>query len=293
MHYLVLGANGYIGSYLYMRLLMDGNEVTGTRHIHNGNKNCFYFDILKNDLSDIIVKMEGKEKVAIICIAQANIDWCFENYEMAYEINVNRTINLIHSLRENGFYIICFSTDNVFDGKEGNYSEYSKTHGINRYGIMKEELEQFILKKNFQEVCILRISKVVSSKQEKQNIFFEWERQKETGLIRCIKGNKLSFVSIEDIYQACLILSKKRLGGLFNIVGDRAYSRAELAKKFCQKSGYDKVKIEECGVGEFSFKDNRPLNISMSNLKFKKETGYMFTSMDQVIEEYLENKMIG
>lgn len=269
---------------------MDGKSVTGTRHTRNGNENCLYFDILENDILGILEKIKDNEKVAILCIAHANINWCYENYELAYEVNVRRTKKLIQILRENGFYVIFFSTDNVFDGKEGNYTELSKTHAINRYGIMKEELEQFILEKNWREVCIFRISKVVSSVQEKQNIFFEWENHREIGLIRCIQGNRLSFVAMEDLYQACLISSDKKLSGLFNIVGDRAYTRAELAIMFCEKSGYDEIKVEEYNVDEFCFKDNRPLDISLSNLKFKKKTGYMFTSMDKVIKEYLENK---
>lgn len=67
-----------------------------------------------------------------------------------------------------------------------------------------------------------------------------------------------------------------------------SYTRAELAKIFYDKLGAV-VNIQECEIEEFAFKDVRPLNISMSNLKFKKETGYQFADMDSVIEMYINN----
>ena len=69
MQYLILGANGDIGAFLYCRLKMDGKTVTGTGHIH------------KMDVCD-------KEKTAIVCIAQPNFSLCYGNYNLSYEINV-------------------------------------------------------------------------------------------------------------------------------------------------------------------------------------------------------------
>ncbi|MDE7314177.1 MAG: sugar nucleotide-binding protein, partial [Mucispirillum sp.] len=222
-----------------------------------------------------------------VCIAEPNIDRCYKYYDQAYEINVLKTQKLIHELSAEGFQIIFFSTDNVFDGADGNYTEESKLHAINKYGMMKAEMEHYLLTYK-PEVCILRIPKVVSTSRKKHNIFTEWEQGIETGNIRCIKGNRLSFVCIDDLYNACLLVAGKKLHGLYNIVGDEVYSRAELARIFCAQLGATAVDIQECDLSEFSFKDNRPLNISMINEKFKKETGYQFMSMELVIKMYCD-----
>lgn len=287
MRYLIFGADGYIGSYLYQRLKSDGNNVTGTSRRVSGHNQLLYYDIQKSDVNTLLTKEDWQEeKTAIICIAVSNIDRCYDHYEEAYDINVVKTKRLIHKLLENGFYVIYFSTDNVFDGMRGNYTEASPTHPINKYGMMKAQMEQYLLR-DVPEVCILRISKVVSTRKEKQNVFTEWLGQVNSGFIRCIEGNYLSFICIEDIYQVCLIVSEKQMHGLYNIVGDRAYSRAGLAKEFYTSMGVADMDIRELELKEFALKDGRPLNLSMSNQKFKNETGYQFIKMSNVVEEFL------
>ena len=286
MQYLILGAGGYIGSYLYERLLADGKDVTGTSHVRPGGSGCLYYDILKDDIRPVLDTMKDPDKTAVMCIAQADINRCMEDYPRAYEINVVQTKQLLRELRENGFYSIVFSTDNVFDGREGNYTENSSTHGINQYGRMKEEMERY-LQKQEPQVCIFRISKAVSRKRVPQNLFFEWEKQGETGQVRCVRGNRLSFVAIEDIYQSCLLAAQRKLHGLYQVAGDRVYSRAQLAGLFFQTAGNGRVEIAECPAGAFAFKDARPLDLGMSNRKFRQETGYSFTPMETAIQEYL------
>lgn len=259
----------------------------GTSRRKNPYNPFFFYNILQsNGINEILANVSGGQRTAIICIAEANIDRCYEEYDDAYLINVIRTKELIHSLVESGFHVIYFSSDNVFDGLGGNYTEESLVHPVNKYGMMKAEMEQYLLE-NIPEVCILRISKVVSTLRWKQNIFMEWENQVDSGKIRCIRGNKLSFVWIDDIYQACRLAAENKLYGLYNIVGDQSYSRAELAAKFYDKMRIREMEICECDIDEFSFRDCRPLNLSMSNQKFKNETAYQFMNMNSAIELYL------
>lgn len=288
MKYLILGANGYIGSYIYSRMVIEGIEVIGTGHRRKGVEGLVNFDIRKDCAFDITKAIIDKEKVAIVCISQSNIDRCYENFNQAYEINVDKTKKLVHELAKENFQIIYLSSDNVFDGVDGNYTEESKTNPLNKYGLMKAEMEQYLLK-NEPKVCILRLPKVVSIFNHRQNIFTEWLSQIGNGEICCIKRNYISFVCVDDIYHVCLTIAKKKMYGLYNIAGDRPYSRAELARKFFDKLGNVKVNIKECELTEFSFKDKRPLNLSMDNMKFKDKTGYQFTDMDLVIEKFINN----
>lgn len=289
MEYFVFGATGYIGSYLYHRLKIDGYSVAGTsrRAMDDG---LLFYDIKNCDIDGLLKFADRNEKkIAIICIAESNINRCYEHYDEAYDINVVKTKKLIHTLVGNGVKVIYFSSDNVFDGVSGNYTEESQTNPINKYGAMKAKMEQYLLSHE-SDVCILRISKVVSMKKERQNVFTEWQEQIKKGFIRCIKGSYLSFVCIEDIYQACLNVAEKNMYGLYNIVGDKAYSRAELAGELYKRMNISDVDVRECDVQDFGFIDKRPLNVSMSNQKYKNETGYQFMSMDTVIEKFISGE---
>ena len=289
MQYVIFGATGYIGSYIFRQLKQDGQYVIGTsRHKYSIEDETVIYDILEDSPDYLISKISDVDRVAVVCIAESNIDRCLENYSSAYRVNVIRTKDLIHTLSMSGFRVIFFSSDQVFDGTQGNYTEESERNPINKYGMMKKEIEDYLLL-NEPEACILRIPKVVSTLRKRQNVLSEWTDKIDTGRTCCIRGNRLSFVSMDDIYRICRIVAEKRLKGLFNIAGDKAYGRAELAWIFYDKLGVDQMEIKECVVEEFHFKENRPLNLSMSNAKFKIETGYMFESMDSVIDRYITN----
>lgn len=292
MQYLILGADGYIGSYLYKRLKEDGVDVLGTGHCSSKMDNLIYFDIINGDIEVPISAMSRGEKTAVVCVAESNIDKCFTNYDVAYRINVISTKVLIHKLRQAGFRVIFFSSDNVFDGRCGNYTEESKLSAINEYGKMKAEMEEYLLAKE-QDVCILRLSRVMSAKREKKNILAEWEKGIDCGLIQCIKDNVLSFVYIEDIYQICRIVVEKRLGGLYNITGDHSYRRSDVVKKFCNMLRADEVVVEECGIETFQFRDaRRPLNVSMSNQKVIRDTEYRFKSVEYILNKYIQDNRL-
>lgn len=287
MQYVIFGATGYIGSYIFRKLKQDGQQVIGTsRRKYSIEDETVIYNILEDSPDYLTSKISDVDRVAIVCIAESNIDRCLENYSDAYRVNVIRTKELIHILSMKGFRVIFFSSDQVFDGTQGNYTEESERNPINKYGMMKKEIEDYLLS-NEPEACILRIPKVVSTLRKRQNVLSEWTDKIDAGRICCIRGNRLAFVSMDDIYRICRIVAEKRLKGLFNIAGDKAYSRAELARIFYDKLGVDQIEIKECDVEEFHFKEKRPLNLSMSNAKFKIEMEYMFESMESVIDRYL------
>lgn len=292
MQYIVFGATGYIGSYIYQQLKKEGYRVMGTTRKEEHRGELLFYDIQTTSINLIANQIQEKGKTALICIAESNINRCRADYNRAYDINVEKTKELVKCLVDKGFHVIYFSSDNVFDGVSGNYTEESQTNPINEYGSMKAQMERYLLRFE-SEVCIFRISKVVSMNRDKQNIFTEWQEQIEAGFIRCIKGSCLSFVCIEDIYRACLIAAEKKMHGLYNIAGDRAYSRAGLAEVFYRKLGVTDIDIRECDLQEFGFKDKRPLNISMSNWKFRNETGFQFMKMDDAIEKFLNDESYG
>ncbi len=286
MKYAVFGVDGYIGSYIYRQLKKDGYDVIGTSRRDGTGDSLISYDILKDTVDDILVRMRGNDKTAIICIAESNIDRCRVNNTWAYDINVAKTQKLVEALSDQDFQIIYFSSDNVFDGVEGNYTEESLVNPVNKYGEMKAIMEQYLYQQ-IPKACILRISKVVSTQAAKQNVFTEWLNQTKKGLIKCIRGNRLSFICIDDIYQVCVTAAEKRMYGLYNIAGDDAYGRAALAEKFYQQLGITDIEVREYDWQEFGFKDKRPLDVSMCNQKFKDETGYQFMNMNDAIEKFI------
>ena len=64
------------------------------------------------------------------------------------------------------------SSDGVFDGEKGNYSEKDKPNPLHRYGFIKHELEKFLIKSK-REYLILRFGKVISKNIVDRTLFTE------------------------------------------------------------------------------------------------------------------------
>ena len=284
MQYLVLGASGYVGGYLYQRMKETGRSVIGTGRTHENG--LVYYDTMKDSLSSLDNLMEAKEKAAIICVAQTNFDRCQTEYELSRQINVVSMTRVIEELVQHGYYIVYFSTDNVFDGTTGDYTEQDATNAISKYGKMKEEMEHF-LAEDYPEVCLYRMPRVVGIKREKKNLLTDFEDRIADEVIRCIKGNQMSVIAQEDIFQACLIAADEKLHGIYNLSNGEKFSRKGLAEKFFDAMGAFNKKIIELDLEEFGFKDIRPLNTTLDNSKFRQRTGYDFMTYDRVVEEYL------
>lgn len=293
MQYIIIGSDGYIGSYLYEHLLMERESVLGTTRRPEEVGKKLFFDIKDNN-ADSLPDFDWQNTTVIICTAQSKIDKCVDDYRSVYALNVTHTVGLAAELLSKGAQVIVFSSDQVFDGQTGGYKEDDKVSPMNAYGRMKAEMEQKLLALKPQP-CVFRIAKTLSRGRTANNVFTEWENTPSGGIVRCIAGNIISFVYIEDIYRAIKVAAQNRLLGLFNIAGDDICSRAELAREFMTVVGRKDVIIKEEPVENFNFREPRPLNVTMNNAKFKQATGFYYTPLRDVIKMYvarLQNESI-
>lgn len=286
MEYWIFGANGYIGEYIYRKLVEeDRNAVACSRVENNYFKRWMHFDIFEDNDDLWKVASHSERKAAIVCVAESNIENCINAYEKAYDLNVTKTIELIDKLHEHGFYVLFLSSDNVFSGKGKNYLESDVTDPENNYGKMKVIVEKYIVE-HVPSACIFRLSKVVSPFVHDCNIFTQWERQYNEGQIKCIKGNKLCFVYIQDIYNLMLIAIQKHMSGIYHVVGSELLEREDFVKLFFQEKGL-LPNIVECNLEEFHFCDKHMLCLDLSNEKIVGELGYTFKTCKEMISNYL------
>ena len=170
MNMLIVGANGFIGQKIKDEL--SHYNIYGTYNKNYKGKDLIKYDILTDKIEDIlnIVPKDSKQKIAIITTAIANIDTCFQKKELSYAINVLKMKELIKTLNQNDFKVIFLSTDFVFNGKDGNYTEDSQQSPITEYGKQKALIEQTIFDYSPSNV-VIRLSKTVSNEEKEGNIF--------------------------------------------------------------------------------------------------------------------------
>lgn len=281
---LIFGAAGYVGNYLYSRFRADKYDVVG---FSRGTEEYgVRFDLLTFDPHKSPLRIQADD-LAIIAIAQSNIDRCWLEYEDAYKVNVIKTKELVKYLCGQGARVILFSSDSVFGDNRGNYTETDPVSPINKYGEMKAELERFA-REEYPGVCVFRLPKVYGLGREDKNFLHSlYTAVQNAEPIRCIKGSRMSLISQEDIYQACVLADRLNLMGLYNLAEDDCYSRKDLAQIFVSALEVEKT-IVEIPVTEFNFADKRPCVINMNNGKFINDANYRFHDYKANVGKYTE-----
>lgn len=291
---LIIGASGFLGSCFLQQASASGYQAIGTYSDHKID--CPGSDMVKMDLSldDCLLNLpedfiKRPEKVAVFCAAVSLIDYCGMNKELTYKINVENTEKIMRQLSEQGFRIVFISSDYVFDGTQGNYSETDKRCPVNEYGRHKHIIEKFVCS-SFEDGLVVRISKLCSAQHHPKNLFNDWYNSiKQNQPVYCIKDNVFSPTTREDVVKATFLSISKKFAGIYNIAG-APLERFELARRFVDAAGFPaKVDVFEKKMEEFNFVEERPLNSSLDNRKFIEATNFNFTSMERTIQAFFSN----
>jgi len=145
MRVLVFGASGMLGHKLYQRLKTD-LEVVGTIRSDFNSVNKFgVFDkdsIIENiDVTDFDVVRDGirNSKPDVVVNAVGIVKQLPESQDAVNTLNINSVFpqRLAALSSEFGFRLITLSTDCVFSGDKGNYSESEFADARDLYGISK------------------------------------------------------------------------------------------------------------------------------------------------------------
>lgn len=280
---LVIGGSSHIGRHICDYFSKRGKLKSGT-YYKKQMEGLVYLDLKNPNISKLNLNLKEIES-AIICSAITNIDECKKNADESYQTNVIGMKKLLNQLFNEGIKPLFFSSDYVFNGERGNYSEEDKTNPCTVYGDQKKTIEDYLLGQKNKEYLIVRISKNFGLEYKDNTMLTTWFNQllnDET--LRCAKDQIFSFTYVVDTVRAISTALDIKLNGLYNIASPKAYSRLELATKLKGQLGIKKGNIVSCLLKDFKFLDNRPMDISLNVNKFIKRTDFKFTSMEECIE---------
>ena len=140
IHILITGAFGQLGMAL-SRLLSSQYLITNTGLNIPEGETGLILDITNLMLCREVIDLV-KPDVIINLASLTNVDACESNTELAFSVHVGGTKNLASSFSGP---IIHLSTDYVFNGENGPYSEDDTTDPINVYGLSKLASEKALL----------------------------------------------------------------------------------------------------------------------------------------------------
>ena len=289
MKVLVTGGSGLLGSAISHHF-KDFFDVTSTYTTHKleieGCKIIFMDITNANSILTSIKKI--KPEIIIHTAALVGVGICEKEPEVAHKINVQGTKNIVEVARKINSKIIYISTDYVFDGKKGNYSEQDKPNPINVYGKTKYEGELLIdTKKN----AIVRTSIYGWNIIKDKRSFSTWivDDLRNNKQINVFIDNINSMMLVNNLAEALKEFIDKELSGVMNIVSSEKTSKYGFALKLAEVFKLDKELIKPIRNDEAPGSDKRPLDVSLSTSKARKE---LKTKLLSAKESLLELKKL-
>ena len=218
---LILGAGGQLGSEL-IKLFPDAVYT----HNRMGSEN--YLSL--RDFTSLSRKIREVSPDAVInAAAYTNVDGCERDRETAYMVNGDAVRIIAEEARKAGAYLVQVSTDYVFDGESGNYTEDSFPSPVNYYGLSK--LVGDVNARAYDNSLIVRTSGVYGHKNNFPRFVYESLIKKQE--IRVMEGY-YSPIHASLLAKSIKMLLQKKRKGVLNVSGDRL-SRMELALAIAQE----------------------------------------------------------
>ena len=216
-----------------------------------------------------------KPEIVINASAFTNVDACELEKERAFAVNSMGVMNIASLCREYSSKFIHFSTDYVFSGNKGQYSEDSVPDPINYYGFSKSIGDAYAL--SLPSSLVIRTSGVYGyGKNFPRFVYNSLNAGKTVNVIEGYYSPITSELLARSVKY--LIEHDKNISGVLNIAGERI-SRFDLAKTIATTFNFDSdliVKTQKLP----NMKALRPYDSSLNISKAKRIIDFDFYSID-------------
>jgi dTDP-4-dehydrorhamnose reductase len=291
MKILVTGGNGLLGQHLIKTLLEQKYEVIaigkGPARIPFPADLYSYFDVDITDgfrLNDLM-RSESPE-IVVHTAAMTQVDTCELNQDLCFKVNVEGTANLVMEAEAYSRFFIYISTDFVFDGDKGDYSEEDELNPVNWYGFTKMQAESIVqgaeMPWSIVRTCLVYGNALSGTRTN----IVSWVRDNLMGgkNIRVVSDQSRTPTYIGDLVQGILLLIRQTATGIFHISGEEVLTPFDMAVKTADFFGLDKNMMEKVDQSTFSQPGRRPLRTGFNIEKAKTQLGYKPISFDAALK---------
>lgn len=255
-------------------------------------------DITDSSQVEALLK-EHPAKWAILFSAFTDVDGAEEQrndrFGSCWKINVDGAKNVAEACVKAGIGLIFISTDFVFDGQNGPYSEDTETgpnlDKVSWYGITKIEAEKLVGQMG--KHIIVRITYPYRADFEEKKDFARGilENYQNDTLPPMFSDQETTPTFIDDLAPAILLLISKNQTGNFHIASPEITSPYEFAEKLVETFGMDPSKITEGSLEDFlkTSRTPRPVKGGLTTDKIS-ALGFTPTSWKSGIKELYDQQ---
>lgn len=287
---LITGSNGLLGQKLVRLIVAEKEyELIATSRGENRLLLKDGYTYLSMDITsqeDVNRVMDQvKPDYVINTAAMTNVDQCEDEKEMCDKLNVDSVSYLVEACAKYNTFLLHVSTDFIFDGEAGPYTEEAKANPISYYGLSKLKAEEVVLASSIKwamarTVLVYGITEGMS----RSNIILWVKSSLEAGkTIQVVNDQWRTPTLAEDLAMGCYLIVKNDAEGIYNISGKELLNPYQMAIKTADYFGLDKSFIQETDGSKFQQRAKRPPKTGFIIEKAEKNLGYKPHSFEEGI----------
>lgn len=296
---LITGSNGLLGQKLLDLYLgkRDAQLIATSRGANRYNAFEGYgytyqeMDVTNKD--EVMLNIIRYCPTAVInTAAMTNVDTCESEKEACDKLNIDSVKYLVEACNQFDVHLVHLSTDFIFDGEKGPYTEEATPNPLSYYGESKLKAEQYIIE-NCKNWAILRTVLVygVANDMSRSNIVLWAKGSLEQGKqINVVDDQYRTPTLAEDLAMGCYLAEMKQAQGIYNISGKDFMNVYELAQRVADFWKLDKNLIGRADSSTFTQPAKRPPRTGFDITKSREKLGYDPHSFEEglaVVEEQL------
>ncbi|MBM3832069.1 MAG: SDR family oxidoreductase [Verrucomicrobia bacterium] len=283
----ITGASGLLGANLVLSATERSEKVFAfscNHPIGPWNVPCLRVDL--TDETETLRALGGAEpRIVVHTAALTNVDLCEENPDLAYRMNVAMAKHVARAAAQAKARLILISTDSVFDGSRGNYSESDAPNPLNVYAKTKLAAESAVQEEA--ECCIMRTN------------FFGWSRYPHHSLSEWIVSKLearapvpgftdviFSPILVNDLCDLIWDVLERGCCGIFHLAGADACSKFEFALAVAKVFGFESDRVQRATLESARLKAPRPRNTSLSTRRASEALGRKMPDLISGLERF-------
>lgn len=290
MKLVITGSNGLLGQKIVNQCLKHGINFIATSKGVNRNNNCPDKHYVSLDICDkeaIFHCLSTLKPTHVIhTAAMTNVDQCELNPAECQEINVEATQNLWSISTDLGIHFQLLSTDFVFDGLKGNYSENDTPNPLSIYAQSKVDAEKLLLDSTNSDWSIVRTIIVYGQGDNlsRTNIIC-WAKETlaKKQPMKIIDDQFRAPTWADDLAWACIRICELNKKGIYHISGPETMSVFEIVTRVANYYGLETNGIERTDSSTLNQPAKRPPRTGFDLTKAKTELGYNPKTLEETL----------
>jgi dTDP-4-dehydrorhamnose reductase len=274
MRILITGASGLLGINLALETA-HRHAVFGT--VSQNALKTDAFTVIQSDLLAPGAVESLLDKVqpdwVIHCAALANLDACEADPLRAQQLNTEVPRTLARLVARGGARLVHVSTDSVFDGLRGDYTEQDQPNPVGVYSRTKLEGERAVAEAN-PSAIIARVNLIgwsMAGNRSLAEFFFNNLSQGK----QVMGFTDVCFCPLlaNDLADIFIRMLEHDLHGVYHVVSSEALSKYEFGMRLAHRFDFDPSLIRPTSVRKSDLKARRSPNLSLRTDKLAEALG--------------------